>query len=119
MSDDAYNRLADALDALPNGFPRTDSNVEVDILKRVATPEQAHLASQLGRELESVDALAGRMGRPVGDLRKQLMEMVKRGLVWFEKREGKAHFRLAPFVVGLYEAQLENMDHELALLFER
>jgi len=30
----------------------------------------------------------------------------------------KPYFRLAPFIVGIYESQLENMDHELAHLVE-
>lgn len=33
MANDIYDQLADALDRLPNGFPRTPSNVEVRILK--------------------------------------------------------------------------------------
>jgi ferredoxin len=44
--------------------------------------------------------------------------MVKRGLLWCEKRDAELLFRLAPLVVGIYEAQLENMDHEFAHLFE-
>jgi NAD-dependent dihydropyrimidine dehydrogenase PreA subunit len=46
------------------------------------------------------------------------MELVKRGLLWFDKQDGKPRFRLAPFIVGIYESQLEGMDHELAHLFE-
>lgn len=42
--------------------------------------------------------------------------MMDRGFVWGDA--GKGLFRLAPFVVGIYESQLERMDHELAHLFE-
>ena len=44
--------------------------------------------------------------------------MARRGLVWYEKRSGAPCFRLAPFIVGFYEAQIERMDHELAHLVE-
>jgi electron transport complex protein RnfB len=44
--------------------------------------------------------------------------MARRGLVWYEKRDGRRCFRLAPFVVGIYEFQLDIMDHELAHLVE-
>jgi len=40
MADEAYERLADALDALPNRFPRMESGLEIKILKWLYTPEQ-------------------------------------------------------------------------------
>ena len=42
--------------------------------------------------------------------------MLRRGFVWGDIKWGKV--RLAPFIVGIYEAQLWNMDHELAHLME-
>jgi hypothetical protein len=33
--EEVYERLADALERLPNGFPRTPSNVEIQILKKI------------------------------------------------------------------------------------
>jgi electron transport complex protein RnfB len=47
-----------------------------------------------------------------------LLEMAGRGLVWLEERSGENCFRLAPFIVGFYEAQIELMDHQLAHLVE-
>ena len=35
---DVYERLADALDALPHGFARTDSGVEFELMKMAFTP---------------------------------------------------------------------------------
>ncbi|MFC1717607.1 4Fe-4S binding protein [Candidatus Poribacteria bacterium] len=118
MADDLYGQLADALDRLPNGFPRTSSNVEVRLLKKIFSPDDAAIANQLRASMESVDVIAERIGLSVKEARERLMQMVKRGLVWFHKQDGKPHFRLAPFVVGIYEAQLENLDHELVHLFE-
>jgi ferredoxin len=46
------------------------------------------------------------------------MQMARHGLVWFDREGGEPRFRLAPFVVGVYEAQLERMDHEFAHLVE-
>lgn len=119
MTDDIYEQLAEALDRLPNGFPRTPSKVEISLLKKIFSPEQATLASQLCGELEPVEVIAKRIGLPVKEARARLMKMVKRGLLWFDKQAGKPRFRLAPFIVGFYEAQLENMDHELAHLVEK
>jgi ferredoxin len=53
-----------------------------------------------------------------GQASKGLFKLVRGGMVWMDKQDGKALFRLAPFVVGIYEAQRELMDHELAHLAE-
>ena len=118
MSDRVYEQLAEALDGLPNGFPRTASRVEIAILKKIFSPEEASLAGRLSGEFEPADEIAGRGGMPAEAVGRQLFAMARRGLVWFEKRSGVACFRLAPFIVGFYEAQIELMDHELAHLVE-
>ncbi|MDY7040802.1 MAG: 4Fe-4S binding protein [Chloroflexota bacterium] len=118
MSNDIYEQLADTLDQLPNGFPRTPSNVEIPLLQKIFSPEEAWLASQLCGDMEPVDVIATRAGLSAKETRTRLMKLVKRGIVWFDKQAGQPRFRLAPFVVGIYEAQLENMDHELAHLAE-
>jgi len=116
--DQVYEQLAEALDRLPNGFPRTATRVEIAILKKIFSPEEAALASQLSWRMEAVDEIASHVARPLDETRKLLFQMLRRGLVWYEKQGGKRCFRLAPFVVGLYEAQLDTMDHELARLVE-
>jgi len=49
MGEEMYERLVDALNALPNGFPRTPSGAELRLLKKVFTPEEAELAGQMSR----------------------------------------------------------------------
>ena len=44
---DVYERLANVLDATPQGFPRMKSGVEIKLLKLVFTPEEVSLASYL------------------------------------------------------------------------
>lgn len=118
MITDAYERLAAALDRLPNGYPRTPSGVELRILAKIMSPEEAALAATLVREYESVETIAARAGRPKGEATKLLMALVRRGAVWLERGADGTRFRLAPFVVGLYEAQLHKLDHELAHMAE-
>jgi Na+-translocating ferredoxin:NAD+ oxidoreductase RNF subunit RnfB len=119
VANDIYEQLADALDRLPNGFPRTQSNVEIPLLKEIFSPEEASLASQLRGDMESIDAIAARVGLPDDEARTRLMDMAKHGLVWLDDKAETPRFRLAPFVVGIYEAQLEKIDHELAHLVEQ
>jgi Pyruvate/2-oxoacid:ferredoxin oxidoreductase delta subunit len=118
LLDDIYERLSEALDRLPNGFPRTSSRIELQILKKLFSSEEATIASQLDGTLEPVDVIAKKTGLSVQEAQEKLLKMAKRGLVWYEDRKGKQMFRLAPFIVGIYEAQLETMDHELAHLVE-
>jgi electron transport complex protein RnfB len=118
MVDNVYAKLADALDRLPNGFTRTESQVELKILQIIFSPEDAALACHLTGTMEPLDAIARRAGKPAREVSKQLFQMIRRGMIWFDKLDGKACFRLAPFIVGFYEAQVELMDHELAHLVE-
>jgi electron transport complex protein RnfB len=116
--DEVYERLADALDRLPNGFPRTPSNVEIQILKKIFSYEEAAIASRMGREMEALNELAERFGLSAEEAEAKLMAMAGRGLLWRDRKDGERRFRLAPFVVGIYEAQLDEMDHEFAHLVE-
>jgi NAD-dependent dihydropyrimidine dehydrogenase PreA subunit len=116
MSNLVYEKLAEALDRLPNGFPRTASKVEIRILKRLFSPEEAVLASQMGRTKETPDVIASRTGLAPEEASARLQKMADKELVWNYKKEGKSLFRLAPFIVGIYEAS--SIDHELAHMVE-
>jgi len=111
-----YDRLATALDKLPNAFPRTKSNVELLLLKKICSPEQARIASNLTGTMESIDVVAARIGLSVEETKAKLNEMSAIGLILGNVESGMV--RLRPFVVGIYEAQLDRMDHEFAHLFE-
>ena len=118
MAADIYEQLADALDRLPNGYPRTTSRVEIAILKKIFSQEEASLAAQLSGKREPVDVIAKRVGLSVEEAGARLTKMAKTGLVWFDQQAAKPCFRLAPFIVGIYEEQFGRMDHELAHLVE-
>ncbi len=119
MRDDVYEGLAEALDKLPNGFPRTQARTEILILKKIFSPDEASIASQLTGNMESVEVIARRVGLSEEEAKTKLLSMGNRGLLWSSEREGKLRFRLAPFIVGIYEEQLESIDHELAHLVEK
>ena len=118
MSDEAYEKLADALGRLPNGFPRTPSGVEIPLLRKMYRPDEARLASQLRREPEAPDVIAKRMEVALDEAATRLADMTARGLVWRVGGKEEPAYRLAPFIFGAYEAHLERMDHEFAHLFE-
>ncbi|MCX5977184.1 MAG: hypothetical protein NTV33_10265 [Coprothermobacterota bacterium] len=62
MDENEYERLAGALDRLPNGFPRTSIGVEIAILRKIFSTEEAWLAGLLTGQWEPLDVLARRVG---------------------------------------------------------
>ena len=72
--DEVYDRLADALGVLPNGFPRTPSNVEIPLLKKIFSPEDAWLAGWLCGEMEPLDKVSERVGLSKKETGERLMK---------------------------------------------
>ena len=118
MNADAYERLAVALNLLPGGFPRTESGVELKILEKIFSPQEAAMAGCLTGISETADIIAERAALPREEVEEKLKAMVGRGIIWGSQKDGVLRFRLAPFVVGFYEEQWDVMDHELAHLCE-
>lgn len=116
--DEVYERLAQHLDRLPNGFPRTQNGVELKILAKLFTPEEATLACHLTLEPIAPRELAQRLGWNEGKTRLMLKSMLRRGLIDAEKGQGSFAYKLLPFVVGIYERQNAQIDEEFARLFE-
>jgi ferredoxin len=111
-----YERLAESLNKLPNSFPRTKSNIEILLLKKIFLPEEANLAGQLTGKMETVGIISNRTGLTIEETSTRMNAMLERGFVWGDAQKGV--YRLAPFIVGIYEAQLPRMDHDLAHLVE-
>ena len=82
MNDDVFRQLADALDRLPNGFPSTPTGLEIRILKKIFTPEEAEWAVRLTPNWEPVDEIAARLGLPEKEVIAALKPMAARGLIW-------------------------------------
>jgi len=114
MREDIYDRLAKVLDTLPNGFPATESGVEIRLLKKIFTPEQADLFCDLRLTFEGAADIAGRTGRPLAGLEDKLTVMADQGQVFMITLGADRFFRMLPWVFGIYEFQLGRMDRELA-----
>ena len=119
MSEDVYRRLAQRLDAIPNGFPATESGVELRLLAKIFTPEEAALTSVMRLTREPAADIAARAGVDPDAAYRTLKQMVRKGLIRAKKDAGQITFGLMPFAVGIYEEQLPRMDAELASLFEQ
>ncbi|OGO12678.1 MAG: hypothetical protein A2Y93_07415 [Chloroflexi bacterium RBG_13_68_17] len=118
MSPDSYGRLAEHLNALPNGFPPTESGVERQLLAKIFTPEEAELASHLRLTLESPAEIAARLSADPQELAPRLKALARRGVIAVSRTEAGLAYGALPFVFGIYESQIGVIDRELARMFE-
>jgi len=114
MAPDIYERLAEHLDNLPAGFPRTESGVEMRILRRLFTPGDAELAVHLTIIPEEPRVIARRAKIRVAEAAGRLEEMRKKGLILSIPQDNKPPlYTVMQFAVGFWEAQVNRLDPEL------
>jgi ferredoxin len=118
MSDAIYLKLAQTLDTLPNGFPSTESGIEIRLLKKIFRPGDAELFRDLRLNFETAAQIAERTGRPLEGLEAHLTEMGDRGQIFAVELGGVKLFKMVPWAFGIYEFQLPHMDRELAEMCE-
>ena len=127
--EDIYERLANALEALPGGFARTESGVEMELLKMAFSAEEASLAGQMTRTPETPAEIAKRVGLPVEEVTLLLNRMIPRRMVRVatqgmvaspaELEGDDVKYRLGHFLVGWYEGNERILGREYDILFER
>jgi Na+-translocating ferredoxin:NAD+ oxidoreductase subunit B len=119
MESDIYQRLAKFLDDLPAGFPGSQSGVELRILRRLFTPEEASLALHLALIAEDARVIAIRAGLPLPETESLLEEMErKRTILAFHEASKPTQYMAEQFVIGFWEGQVNQLDRELVELFE-
>jgi len=114
MSDDIYRALQRQLDTYSMGFPATDSGIEIRILKYLFSEDDARLFTGMTHQLETPEAVAARLGRPVEELAARLDDMAERGLLFRLKKKDGSRYAAIPFVHGLFEFQVKTLDRELS-----
>jgi Pyruvate/2-oxoacid:ferredoxin oxidoreductase delta subunit len=115
MSADVHQRLAQFLDDLPAGFPSTESGIELRILRRLFTPEEAELAMQLSLIPEESRVIARRAKLSLDVAAGRLKEMEEKGLIFVQYSQRRPpRYMATPFAVGFFEYQLNKLDEELA-----
>ena len=111
---DIYQRLARHLDDLPGGYPPTESGVELRILKRLFTPEDAGLALHLTLIPEEPRVIARRAGIEREEAERRLAEIAGKGLIFsLYPEDGPPLYQASQFLIGIYEFQVNNLDPEL------
>ena len=119
---DAYEGVAQALARLPDGFHRTASGVELELLKMMFTPEEAKIACVMSDEWEPAGVIAARAGTEAGTTKALLKSMARKQTVLAKAGDGELVFRIEKFIVGSYEWTMERLEgdeaHRYAHLME-
>ena len=118
MSNEIYCQLREQLDQYSVGFPATKSGVELKILKKLFTEEEAHMYLNLSMMLETPESVAERMKQGPEKAANLLENMAEKGLIFRMRKEDSVQYAATPFVIGFYEFQVKTMDRELAQLIE-
>lgn len=110
MANDVYLKLAKHLDDLPGGFPRSETGVELRILKRLFTPEQARLALTLTLIPEEPRVIARRAKIDVQDASRRLEDMARKGLIYrIPPKNGVSKYMATQFVIGIWEYHVNDL----------
>jgi len=118
VGEDVYIKLREFLHCMPGGYPATESGVELEILKKIFTPEQARLTVQLTPVPEAASDFASRTGIGEAEALDGLEDLAREGLIFRVRSGDSATYAAVSFVIGIYEFQLNKIDRELAELFE-
>lgn len=116
---DIFKKLAIQLNKIPNGFPETKSSVELKILEKLFTHEEAEIACNMNLAPKSANELSQTMQQEKKQTQALLKSMLKKGLIEMTKQGKLLGFKLIPFIVGFYENQNASIDKDFAQLFEK
>jgi len=114
MNEKTYRKLAEHLDRLPGGFAPSDTGADLRLLQRLFTPEEAELATHLTLDREQASVIAERAHLSPAEAEQRLHEMAHKGLIFsIQPEDGPNLYQAVPFVVGIYEFQVNRLDEGL------
>lgn len=114
MAKNIYKKLAKHLDNLPGGFPSTKSGVELRILRRLFTPDEAELALHLSPIPEEPQVIARRAKITPEEAPRRLEEMAKKGLIYrVESEDYPTKYMTAQYAIGIWEFHVNDLNPEL------
>ena len=120
--EDIYRDLQQHIDTFPVGFPTTKSGVEIRLLKRLFTPEEAKIACNLNFSYENFDSLPNIYERfkslgfryTTDELETHLDNMAKKGAIKCIISNNEKIYSAAVFILGMFEYQVNKITKEFA-----
>jgi len=112
MQKNVYALLAKHLDRLPIAFPSTGSGIELKILERWFTREEAEIALAMRGLPEPVPVIAGRLKMDPETLSPILYHMSTKGLIFRTLRGKEYLYNVVPLAEGMWEFHIRSMTPE-------
>jgi NAD-dependent dihydropyrimidine dehydrogenase PreA subunit len=111
---DVYEKLRERLDALSTGFPTTEKGIEMRILKRLFTEEEAEFFLHLSPLLQTPEEAATQLGTELEPTEALMEKMARKGLLFRQRKGESVRYAAVPYVIGIFEFQLNRLDKALA-----
>jgi len=121
--DEIYRKLQIYLDSLPIDYPETKSGVEIRILKRLFTPQEAEIALNLKiipQEPKAMFRPFKKKGWTLEQFSEALLTMAKKGSInWIRRRDGTNYYSITFLLAGFYDYQIDRLTKEFAEDFDQ
>jgi Fe-S-cluster-containing hydrogenase component 2 len=108
-----YERLRDKLETMATGYPATPNGIEIKILQQLFSEEDATLFLEMEHGPETAKQAALRLGTDLAETAQRLEGMARKGLIFRIKQEDAICYFPVPFIVGIYEFQLNHLSKPL------
>jgi ferredoxin len=128
-SPDVYRRLQEHLDEAPLRFPATESGAEIRLLKHLFTPEEAEIALGIKcgypglldtyETLETIYDRIKQLGYSRDDVEEHLDNLVKKGAIMSDMKNGSKIYVNIPLILGIYEYQVNKLTKEFQEAYDQ
>lgn len=112
--EEVFERLRKRLADLATGFPPSKSQVEMKMLKKLFTEEEAELFLGLSPFLNNPEEVAIKSNRDPAKTAETMETMAQKGLLFRQRKGESVRYSAVPFVPGILEFQVTRLDKELA-----
>lgn len=116
-----YRRLQKHMDRLPVGFPKSESGLDLKLLKHFFTPDEAQIAIELSLFPETLERIYPRLkklGYTKEDAEKKLDSMMRKGLLMgghhLPKKGSARQYSRAQWALGIFEFQQKKIPEAAA-----
>ncbi len=114
MHKEVYKELRSHLHKHPLGFPETESKIELNILGRLFSEEEAEMMLELTPKPEAAESISERLHKDTKELGALLEKMAEKGQILTLGGKHNRGYLLVPYVPGIWEFQVNRMEKEFA-----
>lgn len=113
-----YKKLQERLDLYSFGFPHAEKGTDIALLQKLFSPEDAEIFLLMTPKLETPAEVSTRTGRSDIDFQSVLEDMASRGILFRGSKDGELKYGAIPFMHGLVEFRIKNLDAEMSGLLD-